>query len=200
WERAREYKTELIEELEKSKFGAYPWTPYQVFVKVLLENFRDSLGLEEQAGPGGVIQLAEFQAEGLRLALTLLDRFGGVMVADAVGLGKSFMGLGILEEYLIKRRGEFGGRVPRGLVICPAQLEKLVWTPLLERYGLPVQVVSMESLGREDFNWRQYANFDLVVDESHNFRNPATGRYINLLRLLTGGRSDKRVALLTAHQ
>lgn len=199
WERAREYKTELIEELEKSKFGAYPWTPYQVFVKVLLENFRDSLGLEEQTGPGGVIQLAEFQAEGLRLALTLLDRFGGVMVADAVGLGKSFMGLGILEEYLIKRRGEFGGRVPRGLVICPAQLEKLVWTPLLERYGLPVQVVSMESLGREDFNWRQYANFDLVVvDESHNFRNPATGRYINLLRLLTGGRSDKRVALLTA--
>lgn len=199
WERAREYKTELIEELEKSKFGTYPWTPYQVFVKVLLENFRDSLGLQDQAGPGGVIQLAEFQAEGLRLALTLLDRFGGVMVADAVGLGKSFMGLGILEEYLIKRRGEFGGRVPRGLVICPAQLEKLVWTPLLERYGLPVQVVSMESLGREDFNWRQYANFDLVVvDESHNFRNPATGRYINLLRLLTGGRSDKRVALLTA--
>ena len=199
WARAEDYKTELIEELEKSKFGTYPWTPHQVFLKVLLENFRDSLGLEERPDETGVIRLAEFQAEGLRLALGLLDRFGGVMVADAVGLGKSFMGLGILEEYLIKRRGEFGGRVPRGLVVCPAQLERLVWRPLLERYGLPVQVVSMESLGRDDFPWRAYANFDLVVvDESHNFRNPSTGRYINLMRLLTGGRADKRVALLTA--
>ena len=199
WARAEEYKSELIEELDKSKFGLYPWTPFQVFVKVLLENFRDSLGLQDEQEAGGVIQLAEFQAEGLRLALTLLDRFGGVMVADAVGLGKSFMGLSILEEYLIKRRAEFGGRVPRGLVICPAQLEKLVWRPLLERYGLPVQVVSMESLGREDFPWRAYANFDLVVvDESHNFRNPSTGRAVNLLRLLTGGRADKRVVLLTA--
>lgn len=199
WVRAEEYKTELIEELEKSKFGTYPWTPHQVFLKVLLENFRDSLGLEDKWDEKGVIQLAEFQAEGLRLALGLLDRFGGVMVADAVGLGKSFMGLGILEEYLIKRRGEFGGRVPRGLVVCPAQLERLVWRPLLERYGLPVQVVSMESLGRDDFPWRAYANYDLVVvDESHNFRNPATGRHINLMRLLTGGRADKRVALLTA--
>ncbi|MPY67189.1 helicase [Deinococcus sp. SDU3-2] len=199
WDRAEDYKTELIEELEQSKFGTYPWTPHQVFLKVLLENFRDSLGLEDQPDGAGVIQLAEFQAEGLRLALGLLDRFGGVMVADAVGLGKSFMGLGILEEYLIKRRGEFGGRVPRGLVVCPAQLERLVWRPLLERYGLPVQVVSMESLGRDDFPWRTYANYDLVVvDESHNFRNPATGRHINLMRLLTGGRADKRVALLTA--
>lgn len=199
WTRADEYKSELIEELDKSKFGTYPWTPHQVFIKVLLENFRDSLGLQEEADGSGVIRLAEFQAEGLRLSIQLLERFGGVMVADAVGLGKSFMGLGILEEYLIKRRASFGGRVPRGLVVCPAQLERLVWRPLLERYGLPVQVISMESLGRDDFPWRSYSNYDLVVvDESHNFRNPSTGRYINLMRLLSGGRPDKRVALLTA--
>ncbi|WP_019009573.1 helicase-related protein [Deinococcus aquatilis] len=199
WTRADDYKQDLIDELERSKFGAHPYTPFEVFVKVLFENFRDSLGLNDPGDTPGVINLAEFQAEGFRLSIGLLERFGGVMVADAVGLGKSFMGLSILEEYLIKRRAQFGGRVPRGLVVCPAQLEKLVWRPLLERYGIPAQVVSMESLGREDFDWKAFSNFDVViVDESHNFRNPGARRYINLMRLLTGGRSDKRIALLTA--
>ncbi len=199
WERAHDYKRDLIEELERSKFGSYPYTPYDVFLKVLFENFRDSLGLDTPQDERGVIELAEFQAEGFRLAKGLLDRFGGVMVADAVGLGKSFVGLSILEEYLINQRAQGRGQgVPRGLVVCPAQLERLVWRPLLDRFGIPAQVVSMESLGRDDFDWRPYANSDLVVvDESHNFRNPGTGRYLNLMRLLAGGR-DKRVALLTA--
>ncbi|RTR25303.1 helicase [Deinococcus radiophilus] len=200
WTRAHDYKDSLIDELERSKFGAYPYTPFEVFLKVLFENFRD--GLEAEGGSeaqGGIIELADFQKEGFQSALGLLERFGGVMVADAVGLGKSFTGLSFLEEFLLKRRGQYGGRVPRGLVVCPAQLERLVWRPLLERYGIPAQVVSMEAMGREDFDWKPYAGFDLVVvDESHNFRNPGTGRYINLMRLLTGGRADKKVVLLTA--
>lgn len=200
WNRAADYKEALIDELERSKFGAHPYTPFDVFLKVLFENFREGLGAGEGSeAQGGVIQLADFQAEGFRQALKILERSSGVMVADAVGLGKSFMGLSILEEFLIKRRGQFGGRVPHALVICPAQLEKLVWRPLLERYSIPAQVVSMESMGRDDFDWKPYAGFDLVVvDESHNFRNPGTGRYVNLMRLVTGGRPEKKVVLLTA--
>lgn len=200
WNRAEDYKEALIDELERSKFGSHPYTPFDVFLKVLFENFLEGLSTEEgNEAKGGVIQLAEFQAEGFRQALKILERFSGVMVADAVGLGKSFMGLSLLEEFLIKRRGQYGGRVPRGLVVCPAQLEKLVWKPLLERYGIPAQVVTMESMGRDDFDWKPYAGFDLVVvDESHNFRNPGTGRYVNLMRLVTGGRPDKKVVLLTA--
>ncbi|MFC6619682.1 phospholipase D-like domain-containing protein [Deinococcus radiophilus] len=194
WTRAHDYKDSLIDELERSKFGAYPYTPFEVFLKVLFENFRD--GLEAEGGSeaqGGIIELADFQKEGFQSALGLLERFGGVMVADAVGLGKSFTGLSFLEEFLLKRRGQYGGRVPRGLVVCPAQLERLVWRPLLERYGIPAQVVSMEAMGREDFDWKPYAGFDLVVvDESHNFRNPGTGRYINLMRLLTGAAQTRK--------
>lgn len=200
WHRAEDYKTALIEELERSKFGTHPYTPHDIFLKVLFENFRDTIALEEEhADAGSAVRLAEFQLEGFKQALGLLERFGSVMIADAVGLGKSFMGLGLLEEFLIRRRANYSGRVPRALVVCPAQLEKLVWRPLLERYGIPAQVVSMESMGREDFDWQRYRDSDLlVIDESHNFRNPGTGRYVNLLRMVSSGDSNKKVVMLTA--
>jgi superfamily II DNA or RNA helicase len=196
WQRANEYKAELIDTLERSKFGSYPYTPFEVFLKVLFENYRESLEPNSTA-EFGAIELAAFQEEGFRLARQLLEKFGGVMIADAVGLGKSFMGLSILEEFLIKRREK--GNIPRGLVVCPAQLERLVWRPLLDRYGIAATIVTMESMGRDDFDWRKYAGYDLVVvDESHNFRKASTGRYQNLMRMLQSGKADKKVALLTA--
>ena len=57
----------------------------------------------------------------------------------------------------------------------------------------------MEELGRKEFKAKAYRNFDFVlIDESHNFRNPGTSRYRNLYTLLAAGKRDKRVALLTA--
>lgn len=196
WDKSKEYKSDLIDVLEKSKFGKHPYTPFDVFLKVLFELYKDTLGSPEEAKEQ-VIELAAFQSEGFRLACKLMEQFGCVMVADAVGLGKSFLGLSLLEELVVKRRRV--GFIPRALVVCPAQLERLVWLPLLERFAIPATVVSMESMGREDFEWRKYVNFDVVVvDESHNFRKPGTGRYTNLMRVVSAGKTDKKVALLTA--
>lgn len=121
----------------------------------------------------------------------------GGLVADAVGLGKTYIGLSLLERELLTKRKR--GRIPRGLIICPAQLRDLVWRPRLAEYGIPVvDVLSQEEIGRADFDWKRYRDLDVVVvDESHDFRNPNTNRYRNLMKLLTGGRR-KRVILMTA--
>ncbi|HDN80640.1 MAG TPA: helicase [Chloroflexi bacterium] len=127
----------------------------------------------------------------------MLERHRGVLIADAVGLGKTYIGMGILEHYLIGKRRR--GHIPRGLVICPAQLRDLLWQPKLSEYNITSTVLSMEELGRSNFNWRAYNNFDIVlVDESHNFRNPGTQRYRNLMNLLATGKRDKRLVLMTA--
>lgn len=195
WAQGIDYKPELIATLEASKFGNRPWTPYDVFMKTLYEYFRGRL-TPQDAGTSG-LELAEFQREGLHEAIRLLDRYDGVLVADAVGLGKTFIGLGLLEHYLISQRRR--GSIPRGLVICPAQLRATVWEPQLRDYQIAATVLSMEELGRQDFDWKEYRNVDFVlVDESHNFRNAATARYRNLFRLLAAGKRGKRVALLTA--
>ncbi|MDI7277951.1 MAG: phospholipase D-like domain-containing protein, partial [Anaerolineae bacterium] len=196
WAEAEEYKEELIAALERSKFGSAPHTPFEVFIKALYEYFKDRL-LVTAPEDGLGVDLASFQQEGLREAIRLLDRHRGVMIADAVGLGKTYIGMGILEHYLLRRRRR--GHIPRGLIVCPAQLRDLVWAPRLDEYGIKATLCSMEEMGRQDFQWRAYRGYDLVlVDEAHNFRNPGTGRYQNLSRLICTGRRDKYVILMTA--
>ncbi len=197
WEEAEDYKADLIAALEDSKFGTTSYTPFQVFIKALYEYFRDRLDTEAQGSLSPGIDLASFQQEGLREAIRLLERHRGVLIADAVGLGKTYIAMGLMEHYLLGRRRR--GYIPQGLVVCPAQLRDLVWRPKLDEYGLKAAVVSMEEMSRSDFDWRAYNRVDLVVvDESHNFRNPSTGRYRHLMKLLATGKRDKRLVLMTA--
>jgi SNF2 family DNA or RNA helicase len=195
WAQSEDYKPDLAETLRASKFGSRPYTPFEVFMKALYEYFKERLLLEQNQA--ATVDLARFQEEGKADAIRLLDKWGGVLIADAVGLGKTYIGLSLLERELLAKRKR--GRVPRGVVICPAQLRDLVWKPRLQEYGIPVvEVLSQEEVGRADFDWKRYRDLDVVlVDESHNFRNPGTNRYRNLSKVITGGRR-KRVILMTA--
>ncbi len=195
WTQSEDYKPDLIDTLRASKFGSKSYTPFEVFMKALYEYFKERIALEQDRA--ATVDLARFQEEGKAEAIRLLEKWGGVLVADAVGLGKTYIGLSLLERELLTNRKR--GRVPRGLVICPAQLRDLIWRPRLVEYGIPVvDVLSQEELGRADFDWKRYRDLDVVLlDESHNFRNPGTNRYRNLMKLLTGGRR-KRVILMTA--
>jgi len=196
WADSSDQKDTLIATLQESKFGGQQWKPHDVFIKVLYEYFKDRIVPEEVEMRLGV-ELASFQQEGLREAIRLIDRHGGVIVSDAVGLGKTYIGMGLLEHYVLGKRRK--GHIPKGLVVCPAQLRDLVWEPKLNEYGIKAEVISQEALSRETFNWRDYNQYDVIlVDESHNFRNPNTGRYQNLMKLLSTGKADKTVILMTA--
>ncbi|MBE9224784.1 helicase [Phormidium sp. LEGE 05292] len=191
----KNYKVKLIDALNASKFGSKPYTPYQVFLKALYELFK-----EDTLAEGSVrtsLELASFQQEGFERAVRLLERHRGCIVADAVGLGKTYIGLRVLDHYLIKDKRP--GYVPRALVICPAQLRDLVWLKKLDEFGIKADVISQEEISRTTFDTRRYNKHDIiVVDESHNFRNSATNRYRNLQKLIGSGQRNKRVLLLTA--
>lgn len=190
-----DYKAKLINTLEASKFGSKAYTPYQVFVKALYELFKDET--QSEGSDSTTLELASFQQQGFEQAVRLIDRHDACMVADAVGLGKTYIGLRLIEHYLQKERSP--GYVPRALVICPAQLRDLVWTKKLDDYGIKADIVSQEELGRKDFDIRRYTKHDIiVVDESHNFRNSGTNRYVNLQKLIATGKRSKKIVLLTA--
>lgn len=190
-----EYKQKLIDVLNASKFGSKPYTPYQVFLKSLYELFRDESIIGESDRT--TLELASFQQEGFERAIRLIERHRGCIVADAVGLGKTYIGLRVLDYYLTKLRHP--GNVPRAMVICPAQLRDLIWLKKLDEFGLKADVISQEEISRDNFEISKYRNHDIaIIDESHSFRNSATKRYRNLQKMLASGKRNKRVLLLTA--
>ena len=197
WEESRDFKEELIELLDASKFGQVEYTPYQVYMKALFEYFKDDLGTTETTPGKSAVELSEFQEDAVKKARRVLARYDGVLVGDSVGLGKTWIGKKLLEDYAYHLR-------QKALVICPASLRQM-WTDELRDATIAGAVVSQEELGQPGFDAGLVSDADVIlIDESHNFRNRTTQRYENLERIISanGGRgrdgSRKKLILLTA--
>ena len=198
WDEARPFKDDLIELLDASKFGAKEYTPYEVYMKALYEYFRDDLEAEPEHAVRSAVDLAEFQEDAVKKARKILARYDGVMIADSVGLGKTWVGKKLLEDYAYHMR-------EKALVVCPASLRPM-WTDELRDATIAADIVSQEEMGQGICPAVDtHGDADIIlIDESHNFRNSATQRYENLERLisLNGGRGRegqrKKMILLTA--
>lgn len=197
WAESVDFKEELIELLDTSKFGAAEYTPYQIYMKALYEYFKDELtGGENELGRSAV-NLAEFQDDAVKKARRILSRYDGVLIADSVGLGKTWIGKKLLEDFAYHRR-------QKAIVICSASLRSM-WDRELLSANIAAPVVGMEGMGRENFDPSPYKDADVIlIDESHNFRNSASNRYDAIERLiqLNRGRGRdgqrKKVILLSA--
>ncbi|HVO26244.1 MAG TPA: helicase-related protein [Candidatus Margulisiibacteriota bacterium] len=197
WHASRDFKSDLIELLDTSKFGAHEYTPYEVYLKALFEYFKDDLDAEPQPAGRSAVDLAEFQEDAVKKARKILARYDGVMIADSVGLGKTWIGKKLLEDFAYHMRQQ-------ALVVCPASLRPM-WETELQDATIPAAIVSQEELGQQDFPVDRCGDVDLIlIDESHNFRNRGAQRYENLERIisLNGGRGRdggrKKLVLLTA--
>ena len=197
WKESRDFKDELIELLDASKFGQMEYTPYQVYMKALFEYFKDDLGSPETVRGKSAVELSEFQEDAVKKARRVLARYDGVLIGDSVGLGKTWIGKKLLEDYAYHLR-------QKALVICPASLRQM-WTDELREATIAGTIVSQEELGQLGFDLTSVGDADVIlIDESHNFRNRNTQRYESLERVISAnghrGRegSRKKLILLTA--
>ena len=178
-----------------------PRSPWDIFIRVLWQLYGEEVQDEVQAD--GDLPLTSFQKHGVARALRLIRETGGVIVADEVGLGKTFIGGEILQIYR--------GRRQRALLICPAALRDSTWKSFLTEYELFVECLSFEQLANDrQLRDKQRPNANqqnlqrsldeyqvVIVDEAHNYRNPdAPTRAAALRRLLFGRRRD--LLLMTA--
>jgi hypothetical protein len=130
----------------------------------------------------GAISLQPHQQVAVREIRTLLTEFGGALLADEVGLGKTFVALALASE------------ARRPLVVAPMSLRGM-WLQAAARAGVRITMWSAEALSRGETAPRVEAGWDLiVVDEAHHFRNSTTRRYRALARLSAG----VRILLLSA--
>ncbi|HHM7841094.1 TPA: helicase-related protein [Pseudomonas aeruginosa] len=155
-------------------------------------------------------KLFKFQRDGVVGAIDKLNRFGGCIIADSVGLGKTFEALAIIKYHELRN--------DRVLVLAPKRLRDN-WTlykandkrNILAADRFNYDVLNHTDLSRDgglsgdiDLSHVNWGNYDLVViDESHNFRNKAThkgkeSRYDRLMRRIIREGVKTRVLMLSA--
>lgn len=194
WDDARDFREELLESLRPPSLVSDPQT---VFLRALLELYEPEADAPVQASE--LQTLTAFQQDGFTRAKQILDRYGGVLYADGVGMGKTEVGLQFIREYT-RDQGQ------HVLVISPAQLRDNLWEQRLIEANLPGTVVSYQQLAQDrqlnPGGAQEVLRVDkdvyrlVVVDEAHAYRNLDNTWYAALDRLMGG--SPKKVLLLTA--
>jgi superfamily II DNA or RNA helicase len=161
--------------------------PYYVYLKMayhLSQEARD--GLSQYQAPHS-FGLLKFQEAAVQIAAHHVNKRGGVVIGDVVGLGKTLVGTAIAHVC----EEDFGVST---LIICPKNLVKM-WQGYVERYGLRGKVMSISRVIKELPDVP--ARFRLVlIDESHNLRNRDGKRYAAIKDYVE--QSGSRCILLTA--
>jgi superfamily II DNA or RNA helicase len=167
-----------------------PHLPWLMYLRMLLERYGDELAEEARATSAGLIHLTRFQEDGVWRASRILERRNGVLVADEVGLGKTFLAGELIRQAVQERR-------QRVLVVAPATLRDGPWRKFLLDFQLGVECISYDELREGHYQYRAEEYALVVVDEGHNLRNPATERAAALRELLAGT-PPKQLVFLTA--
>lgn len=187
-------------------------TLYNIFNDFLDDLSLDNLPNDEIGFKETVIwnKLYNFQQDAVIGAINKLEKYNGCIIADSVGLGKTFSALGVI-KYYEKRNKDV-------LVLCPKKLEAN-WNTyrqndknnILSKDRFRYDVLFHTDLSREkgysngrnleNVNWGNYGL--IVIDESHNFRNNNTSvgkenRYQKLLRKIIQEGIETKVLMLSA--
>jgi superfamily II DNA/RNA helicase len=216
-EYTQDFKKELLEKLQfiykdYSPEFIYFFTLYSMFGGNLEENYdkfeNDKIGFKDTKIWNS---LYKFQKDAVVSAINKIEKYNGCIIADSVGLGKTFEALGIIKYYELRQH--------KVLVLTPKKLHAN-WASYRNNYKdnpfecdrFAYDIVNHSDLSRkygntdegldlERINW---GNYDLlVIDESHNFRNrqatkDRTTRYDKLIRDIVLRGVKTKVLLLTA--
>lgn len=215
WDDATEVTEDVIQTVERH---VRQYTPFDVYAKALQEFFRGHELTDtewEESRSKMFHRIDRYQKEAYWALMKIARQHGGAFLCDGVGLGKTFVGLMLIERLVLHE----GKRV---VLFAPKAAKEGVWEPHL-RDWLPhigggsdfsnLAVFSHTDLGRKgEFpeRFRRIAELAdvVVIDEAHHFRNPGRqgaedgeiepSRYYQLFNLLDNSVRQKTLFMLTA--
>jgi len=180
---------ELIQVIDESWARPECPPPYHIYVKMayhLAEEAR--AGLSEFSIPPDMRgTLLEFQSAAVRIAARHLEKRGGVILGDVVGLGKTLMATALARMF------QDPPRSLETLILCPKNLVGM-WEGYAHRYRLIAKVVSVSQAQSSLPELRRYRV--VIIDESHNLRNREGRRWAAVRDYLA--RNASKCILLSA--
>lgn len=210
------FKQYLIDEISKI---FRPYLPKDIYYKILFELFSQDILVDidnpEFAKKLGKLEnseiynaLYEFQKKGVISLIKRIEKHTGAILADAVGLGKTWSALAVMKYFQNQGR--------EIILFCPKKLEQN-WRKFkkgqdsrFEKDGLEYYIryhtdlvenlMSKEEYlkDRADHNFVNKKPKLIVIDESHNLRNDKSNRFIYLLEEIIKQNDDVKVLLLSA--
>lgn len=204
-----DFKEYLIREISRL-FKIY--TPTEIYHKILFELFyqeEENKQFEKEFGrlENTIIynHLYPFQKNAVHSLLKMLEKYNGAILADAVGLGKTWTTLAIIKFYQLKGH--------ETIVLCPKKLEQNWQQYKRRKYSIFEEdkfdyLLRFHTDLREEGMYKKDISLDyfdsdtpklFVIDESHNLRNDKSARYKHLVEeILQTVKGDIKVLLLSA--
>ena len=180
---------ELIEIIEESWASEKMLPPYYIYLKIAYHLSQEARsGINNYMIPQNLKDdLMLFQENAVSVAARHLDKRGGVLISDVVGLGKTLTATAVaklMEETFYTET----------LIICPKNLTEM-WEDYVHRYQLHAKVVSISTI-KKDFLTETRRFRVVIIDESHNLRNRQGKTYAVVKEYLQ--QNESKVILLTA--
>lgn len=203
WNDSVDVTEELLKVIERHTRNYLPFEVYAKSLQAYFKNYEETAGDWEQHHSRMYPILDQYQRDGYGALLKIGSKYGGAFLCDGVGLGKTFVGLMLIERLVKFERKKV-------LLVVPKSGREPVWESSLRSY-LPelfgdfsnLVIINHTDLQRGG-EWverlerlREQADV-IVIDEAHHFRNPAskkeTSRYWQIQAMAKG----KQVFMLTA--
>lgn len=179
---------ELLEAIEESWAREEVYAPYLIYLKMVYHLSQEArAGLAEFRIPQDFGQrLLPFQKAAVQIAAHHLNKRGGVLLGDVVGLGKTLMATALARIF----EDDHGLET---LILCPKNLVRM-WEDYREQYRMRARVLSIARAARDLPGLRRYRL--VLIDESHNLRNREGKRYRAIQEYIQ--ENESRVILLSA--
>ena len=215
WNKASDVTNTIIDTIDRH---ARLYTPFDVYAKALQEFFRGHELTEtewDETRSKIYPKLDLYQKEAYWALMKIARQHGGAFLCDGVGLGKTFVGLMLIERFILHE----GKRV---VLFAPKATKEAVWEPHLREWlshcgggdtdFSNLAVFSHTDLGRKGSFPERFRRVTeladvVIIDEAHHFRNPGSmgegidedmSRYYQLFKLLDNGVRKKTLFMITA--
>lgn len=193
-----------INKVKKETFLNDDFTPFEVYIKFLIEYFGKSVEFDPNSIsdlPQGFKRLS-YQIDAVNEGYKLLEKHNGFFLSDVVGLGKTVVGTLIAKKFFYSN--DFPSHISNILIVVPPALEEN-WQETLDKFQLHnFKIITNGSLHKI----LDAEKYDLIiVDEAHKFRNDTAEAYNELQKicktktkrsLKDGSKADKKVMLISA--
>jgi len=179
---------ELIEIIDSSWAKEALIPPYYIYLKIAYHLSREArAGISEFKLPK-IFQrdLLDFQQKAVLVAAHHLNKRGGVIIGDVVGLGKTIIAIALAKLF----EEDFSLET---LILCPKNLTEM-WQNYVDKYRLIGKVISQSMVQKELPQLRRYRV--VIIDESHNLRNDQGVHYRAIKAYLES--NESKVILITA--